>query len=262
LVKDALGDAQGVVILDETGFPKKGKASVGVAQQYCGALGKVDNYQVGVFAAYASCHGYALLDKRLFVPEVWWSEPYATRRTTCEIPAELSFRTKPQLAGQMLTMLRNEAIIPFKYIVADCLYGHSPVLLEAVERYVGLTYFVAVPAETRCWLQGPVVKEKHYQYKGEPHTKRQVVAPVQPPLALAAIAHRIPGCCWYRRAVSEGTKGPIMYEFTKRRVTLCREGLPDRVVWLVCKRSVGEEPTYSITSAMIPSVVACHSLCG
>jgi SRSO17 transposase len=244
LVKDALGDAQGVVMFDETGFPKKGKASVGVARQYCGALGKVDNCQVGVFAAYASCHGYALLDKRLFVPEVWFSDTHETRRTMCEVPQEVAFRTKPQLAGEMLTTLRDEAIVPFKYVVADCLYGNSPAFLEAVERYVGLTYFVAVPADTRCWLQGPVVKDKHYQYKGETRTKRQVGAPDKPPLAIAAIAQHIPGCCWYRRTVSERTKGPIVYEFTKRRVTLCRAGLPDRVVWLVLKRTLGEEKSY------------------
>src|SRR5262249_11974104 len=152
------------VIFDETGFPKKGKASVGVARQYCGALGKVDNCQVGVFAAYASSRGYALLDTCLFLPEVWWSDTYVTRRTTCEVPTEGVFRTKPQLAGEMLTTLRDEAVVPFKYVVADCLYGNSPTFLEAVERYVGLTYFVAVPAETRCWLQGPMVQDKSYQY--------------------------------------------------------------------------------------------------
>jgi SRSO17 transposase len=244
LVTDDLGDAQGVVIFDETGFPKKGKASVGVARQYCGTLGKVENCQVGVFAAYASCHGYALLDKRLFLPEVWWSDTYATRRTTCEVPTEGAFRTKPHLAGEMLTTLRDEAIVPFKYVVADGLYGNSPTFLEAVDRYVGLTYFVAIPAETRCWLQGPVVQDKHYHYKGEARTKRQVVATAKPSLPSATIARRIPACCWYQRTVSEGTKGPIVYEFTKRRVTLCREGLPDRVVWLVCKRTVGEEPPY------------------
>jgi SRSO17 transposase len=74
LVADELGDPEGVLMFDETGFVKKGKESVGVARQYCGTLGKVENCQVGVFAGYASRHGYALVDKRLFLPEVWWTD--------------------------------------------------------------------------------------------------------------------------------------------------------------------------------------------
>ena len=84
LVRDELGEPNGVLIVDETGFPKKGRDSVGVARQYCGTLGKVDNCQVGVFAAYASRQGYALVDKRLFLPEPWFTEVYrARRRVVC-----------------------------------------------------------------------------------------------------------------------------------------------------------------------------------
>jgi SRSO17 transposase len=83
LIADELGDPEGVLMFDETGFVKKGKESVGVARQYCGTLGKVENCQVGVFAGYASRHGYALVDKRLFLPEVWWTDAYAARRTRC-----------------------------------------------------------------------------------------------------------------------------------------------------------------------------------
>jgi len=77
LVTDEMGTPDGVLIFDESGFVKKGKESVGVARQYCGTLGKVENSQVGVFAAYASRHGYALVDKRLFMPEAWFGEDYA-----------------------------------------------------------------------------------------------------------------------------------------------------------------------------------------
>ncbi len=96
LVDDDMGDPEGVVIFDESGFPKKGRDSVGVARQYCGALGKVESCQVGVFAAYASRHGYALVDKRLFMPEAWFTETSAARRTTCEVPEDVGFQTKPQ----------------------------------------------------------------------------------------------------------------------------------------------------------------------
>jgi len=86
LVNDDLGDPEGIVSFDESGFPKKGKHSVGVARQYCGSLGKVENCQVGVFAAYASCRGYTLLATRLFMPEAWLSDTYATRRPSARCP--------------------------------------------------------------------------------------------------------------------------------------------------------------------------------
>src|SRR2546430_1385577 len=101
LVADEMGDPEGVLMFDETGFVKKGKDSVGVARQYCGTLGKVENCQVGVFAGYASRHGYALVDKRLFLPEVWWTDAYAARRTRCNVPDERTFQRKPQLAAAM-----------------------------------------------------------------------------------------------------------------------------------------------------------------
>jgi SRSO17 transposase len=243
------------VIFDESGFPKKGKDSVEVARPYCGSLGKVENCQVGVFAAYASCRGYALLDKRLFVPEAWFSDAYATRRTFCKVPREVTFRTKPQLAAEMLTMLHEEAIIPFQYVVADCLYGQNPAFLAAVKRYIDLRYFVAIPADTRCWLQGPVLETTHYRYKGESRTKRQVVVRDSQPPTVEAIAASISACVRYRRTISEGTKGPITYEFTKRRVTLCRAGQPDLAVWLVIKRTLGEHLSdwYDISNAPLSS---------
>lgn len=244
LINDDLGDPEGVLMFDESGFPKKGQDSVGVARQYCGTLGKVENCQVGVCAAYASRHGYAFVDKRLFLPEGWFTDAYATRRTKCQVPPEVTFQTKPQLAVDMLRALRDEGLLPFKYVVADCLYGNSPEFLEAVARYIDLVYLVAIPADTRGWLQGPVMETKQYRYRGAVRTKRQVAAKDSAPPSVEAIAKRIPGCCWYRRTVSEGTKGPIAYECTKRRMTLCRDGLPDRAVWLVLKRTLGAEPTY------------------
>src|SRR5262245_65358327 len=99
LVQDEMGEPDGVLIIDETGFAKKGQDSVGVARQYCGALGKVENCQVGVFAAYASREGYALVDKRLFLPEPWFSDVYQGRRTKCKVPDEVPWQSKPQLAA-------------------------------------------------------------------------------------------------------------------------------------------------------------------
>jgi SRSO17 transposase len=245
LVAEEMGDPDGVLMFDETGFVKKGKDSVGVARQYCGALGKVENCQVGVFAGYASRHGYALVDKRLFLPEVWCTDAYAARRTQCNVPAELTFQSKPELAAAMLEAIAHEGLLPFRYIVADCLYGNSPAFLDAVDACVGRTALVAVPSETRCWLQRPRTEDKRYRYKGEARSQRVVVDLDSAPSTVAALAARLPTASWYRRKVSEGTKGPIEYEFARKRVTLCKDGLPDRTVWLVIKRTLATEPSYA-----------------
>jgi SRSO17 transposase len=114
LVAEEMGDPDGVLMFDETGFVKKGQDSVGVARQYCGTLGKVENCQVGVFAAYASRHGYALVDKRLFLPEAWFTDAYAARRTKCQVPDERRWQSNPQLAATMLQAMAHEGLLPFK----------------------------------------------------------------------------------------------------------------------------------------------------
>lgn len=141
MVNTDLGSPDGALIFDESGFAKKGNDSVGVARQYCGTTGKVDNCQVGVFAAYVSDIGYSLVDKRLFVPEKWFTEDYRERREKCKLPDTVEFKTKPQLATEMLNNLVAEITLPFKYVLADSLYGTSPEFIEAVEALVGVTYF-------------------------------------------------------------------------------------------------------------------------
>src|SRR5919197_5833958 len=146
LVHDEMGEPDGVLIVDETGFAKKGQDSVGVARQYCGALGKVENCQVGVFAAYASRQGYALVDKRLFLPEPWFSDAYQARRTKCKLPDEVVWQSKPQLAAAMVQDLYRAGVLPFKYIVAACTSGNPPNLWAACEAGAGTVAFVATPA--------------------------------------------------------------------------------------------------------------------
>lgn len=252
LVADDLGDPAGVLMFDESGFVKKGKESAGVARQYCGSLGKVENCQVGVFAAYASRHGYAFLDQRLFLPEAWWSEAYAERRATCQVPEERGFQSKPQLAATMVRAIAAEGLVPFTYVVADCLYGHSPDFLDALDACVGVTALVAIPSETRCWLHAPQSEDKTYTYKGEVRSKRVVLESTPAPSTGADLAASLPASRWYRRKVSEGTKGPIAYECARQRVTLCKDGLPDRTVWLVIKRTLGAEPSYSYAISNAP----------
>jgi len=217
LVQDEMGEPDGVLIVDETGFVKKGADSVGVARQYCGSLGKVENCQVGVFAAYASRQGYALVDKRLFLPEPWFADAYPARRTKCKLPDEVTWQSKPQLAVAMVQGLHQAGVLSCKYIVADCLYGNSPDFWAACEACVGTVAFVATPADTRCWPQ-PLATTTHTStYNGEQRTKRIAVTD-KPAGTVAELAHAIPATFWYRRTVAEGTKGPITYEFTRKRI--------------------------------------------
>jgi SRSO17 transposase len=244
LVKDDMADPCGVIIFDETGFPKKGDESIGVSKQYCGSLGKVENCQVGVFAAYASPHGYALVDKELFIPEKWFTAEYADKRQKCKVPADIEFKTKPQLASEMLHRLIEENILPFRYVLADSIYGNSPEFIRAVEDHVGLSYFVSIPSDTKFWFQRPVTDRKDYRHKGEKRTKQKLRPKTKAPLEVRTFAKSLNKFFWYKRKVSEGSKGPIEYEFTKRRVVLCKDGLPERTVWLIIKRTIGNNPVY------------------
>jgi SRSO17 transposase len=244
MVNEDLGDPNGVLIFDETGFVKKGDDSAGVSKQYCGTLGKVENCQVGVFTAYASRYGYCLLDARLFIPQKWFSDEYAEKRAKCNFPQDIEFKTKPQLAVEMFQELEDQESMPFKYVVADTIYGNSPDFIEAVENNGGVTYFVSVANDALCWLTQPITRTKTYKYKGKKRTKTVIEKTEKKPLTLTMIAHHINDYFWYRRQVSEGTKGPIEYEFTKMRVILAKDGLPWKNVWLIIKRSMGDKPEY------------------
>jgi SRSO17 transposase len=253
LVNEDLGTAHGVLIFDETGFIKKGNDSIGVSKQYCGSIGKVDNCQVGVFSAYASPFGYALLDKRLFIPEKWFSDDYKARRKKCKLPENIEFKTKPQLAVEMLNNIVAENIIPFKYVLGDTIYGSSPDFIEAAESCVDVTYFVEAASDTCCWLQRPITREKQYKYKGEIRTKTVLEKTEKKPITFGTLAENINDYFWYRRKVSEGTKGPIEYEFTKRRVTLSSNGLPQKTVWLIIRRSIEDQPVYKYYLSNAPT---------
>ena len=231
MVTHAMGHPQGVLIFDESGFIKKGQESVGVARQYCGSIGKVENCQVGVFAAYASAKGYALVDTRLFLPEAWCDDAHAERRTKCRVPQDRTFHSKPARAADMLRALHAEGQLPFRSIAADSIYGNSPVFLDAMEACIGCVYMVGISSETRAWLQRPQTELHRYRYGGEDHTQ-MVLAPSSPtPKSVAEWAQSLRPHRWYRRTVSEGSKGPIVYEFARKRVTLCKDGLPERTVW-------------------------------
>ena len=251
LVNDDMGHPDGAVIFDESGFAKKGDDSIGVARQYSGNLGKVDNCQVGVFAAYTSKYGYSLIDKRLYIPEHWFSDDYKEKREKCMLPPEIKFQTKPQLAAEILLDIAKQKQLPFRYVLADSVYT-NPDFIEAVESLVGVTYLLQVAEDTLCWLQKPVVVDKIYKYQGQERTKKVLSSKTKNNISVKTFAKSIHNFFWYRRIVSEGTKGPIEYEFTKRRIVLSRHGLPHKTVWLLIRRTLEKEPQYSFYISNAP----------
>ncbi len=245
MVNDDLGHPDGAVVFDESSFIKKGLESIGVARQYAGSIGKVENCQVSVFGAYTSPYGYALIHKQLYIPEKWFNDDYKERKIKCKLPKDTVFKTKPELAVEMSDDLVSEGILPFKYVLADSIYGENPSFIKAVESLVGVTCFVSVGADTLCWLKHPITIKKRYKYRGKIKTKSILATDQKAPISVKELANNINNYFWYRRTVSEGTKGPITYEFTKRRIVLSNNGMPEKTVWLVIRRTVGAEPEYS-----------------
>lgn len=231
-VNEAFGDDDGVLIVDESGFPKCGDKSVGVARQYCGATGKIDNCQVGVFLAYASRHGHTLLDTRLYLPEAWADD--RSRRAAAGVPAEVVFRTKPELAAELVLGLGQA--VRHGWVTFDEGYGKAPVFLARLEE-VGQRYIGEVPKNVRAWLERPAVDEP----AGRRRTPR--VRPGEPAsLTAEAIAAGLPDGAWQRLTYRDGTKGTQQAEFARVRVVVERDDLPGPEVWLMVERGLGQEP--------------------
>ena len=122
-VVEHLGGVHGVLVVDETGFLKKGNKSVGVQRQYSGTAGRIENCQIGVFLTYASAQGRTLLDRELYLPRVWADD--LERRREVGVPEKVAFRTKPQLARRMLERAL-ESGVPFGWVTGDEVYGNEP----------------------------------------------------------------------------------------------------------------------------------------
>ncbi len=233
-----LGEADGVVIADGSGFPKQGDHSVGVAYQYCGHLGKVANCQQGVFLVYASSRGHAFLDAQLYLPDEWFTQPYRARWRACRIPAEQPFRTEPQVALDMMAQLAQRAVVPFRWVTADETYGKSPGFLDGIEQ-LGKWFLVEVPTDTRVWLRTPRIEPPGPSLMGPARTRPRVARSAPAPREVKALAANLPKSQWTRRVIKQGSKGPLVAEFAFLRATTLRDDLPGRRVWVVFRRSLG-----------------------
>src|SRR5258708_14950393 len=150
VVAASLGEHDGVLILAGSEVPKRGVHSAGVAAQWCGATGKTDTCQAGVFLGYASRTGDPLLDRRLFLPEPWVDDAHAPRWRACRIPADVVFRTKAQLAAEMVEQVQQRGDLPATWLVCDEGFGRNQALPDRVDA-AGLWYLADVPRNTQVW---------------------------------------------------------------------------------------------------------------
>jgi SRSO17 transposase len=184
---ETLADEEAVLVIDETGFLKQGKASCGVARQYTGSAGKITNCQIGVFASYVSCHGHAFIDRALYLPQAWTDAP--ERMTTAHVPDDVCFATKPQIARRMIARV-IAAKVPFSFVAADSVYGTGE--LETALRKAGKGYVLGVAANHVFHSWG----------------KKQMVRG-----SAAKIAQNLPKSAWRRLSAGDGTKGARLHDW-------------------------------------------------
>jgi SRSO17 transposase len=208
-VMEHLGDTNAVLVIDETGFLKKGHHSAGVARQYSGTAGRIDNCQIGVFVAYASCHGQALLDRELYLPTAWTDDPRRCRQAG--IPEGRRFATKPQLAQAMLQRVLAEGV-PARWVAGDSVYGDDRRLRMRLEAHPH-AYVLAVSGKEYVWL------DWH---------QRQV----------KTILAALPEDGWSRLSAGDGTKGPRWYDWQWRPLAEPLE--PGWCRWLLVRRSISD----------------------
>jgi SRSO17 transposase len=206
-VVEHLGDPGAVLVVDETGFLKKGTTSVGVQRQYSGTAGKVDNCQLGVFLAYASAKGRAFIDRELYLPRSWTNDPARCR--AARVPAQVGFQTKPQLARVMLERALD-AGVPAVWVTADEVYGGDPAL--------------------RCWLE-----DRGVSYVVAVKGTEPLGTATQGSATAAQLAASVPVEQWVACSTGHGAKGRRLYDWA--RVELAAPATADVARWLLVRRS-------------------------
>ena len=213
-VVEHLGDPAGVLVVDETGFVKKGAKSAGVARQYSGTAGRIENCQVGVFLAYATPAGRTVLDRELYLPKAWTDD--RDRCAEAGVPAGVEFATKPELAMRMLTRALD-ARVPAGWVTADEVYGQHDRLRALLEQR-DVPYVLAVPVNQRVVAR----------------VDRQIVR-----LRADVVAAGLPAQAWKRISAGAGAKGPRVYSWARAAIRPDDTGTGH---WLLARRSL-RDPT-------------------
>ena len=241
LIGETLGEADGVILIDESSAVKQGRESVGVAAQYCGSVGKVANGQVGVYLGYVSRKGYSLIEGQLFMPDQWLAEEHTEQRQACGVPGDLVFKTKPEIGLELLKSAIQRGKLPFFWVAADALYGDSPAFRDGVAA-LGKWYFTAIKENTLIWCTPPKVHIPAWSGHGRHPTHLRLRDQRKQPMPVQQLGQKIQKQAWTRAVIKEGSKGPIVCDFAFLRVTEARGGLPVGELWLIIRRNL-EDPT-------------------
>src|SRR6266571_2121489 len=248
-VIETFGDPDGIGVVDETGFRKYGKKSVGVARQYTGTAGKRENSQVATVLSYATKNAHVFLDRELYLPEAWaWDR---TRRAEAGVPEEVGFATKPEQAMAMLERAWEQGV-PMRWVTGDEVYGDSPRLRETIQAH-GRFYVLAVSANTRVWSERPEVEEPQEQTGGRPRVAPRVVQGAPKAKMVSEVVANLPAHAWKRLAVMQGEKGAIAYHWARTRVVESRDRLPGPDVWLLARRSLSDPTQLAYYLAYVPA---------
>jgi SRSO17 transposase len=213
-VLEWIGASQAIVVIDETSFPKRGKHSAGVARQYCGTTGQCENCQVGVFLSYVGAKGHTLLDRELYIPQGWFSDPQRCQQAG--IPESTRFQTKCELARTMTKRLL-QAQVPIRWVVADTVYGNNQDLRDDLEGH-DIFYALAVRCDEPVEIMTPLGRT------------RMTVAEAQ---ARFLQEHE-----WQRLSMGNGTKGPRWFDWAW--VPMVHAGVEDGHHWLLIRRDLSD----------------------
>jgi SRSO17 transposase len=243
-----IGDENnGSLHLDESGYKKYGNHSVGVKRQYCGRLGKVDNCQVGVFMGYANENHRTLIDERLYLPEDWANDPI--RRIECGVPEDVVFKTKGELALEML-LDAEERKIPFAWVGMDCFYGQQPWLLENIDKK-GITYIADIPCNTRVWLDLPKTEIPEKKGNRGRNPTRERIADGEPePIKVQKLAYMLDSPEASRVFLRDTERKELWCQIVCLRVYPVQDELPGKETFLILRRNEGEkEIKYQFSNA-------------
>ncbi|MFH0728605.1 MAG: IS701 family transposase [Pseudomonadota bacterium] len=247
MLASMIASPDGMITVDPSDFPKKGKESVGVSRQYCGALGKVENCQSGVFVGYTSSKGYGLLSCRLYMSKSWFSEEQKERRVANMVPEDLVFQTKQEIAIDLINEILESGLYPSKWIGGDSAFGSDIEFLNALpkDRY----YFVAVKSNEQVFLQKPQLGLPAYKGRGPRPTKIGILPGQPKPQSVSEIA-KSGHLTWEPAVIAEGAKGPILADVARIRICLSRDGLPvGEEQWLFFRKNADGEIKYAISNA-------------
>lgn len=232
--------------VDSSEIRKKGTESVGVARQYCGSMGKVENCQSGVYLGYASERGYGLVSSRLYIPEQWFGEEYKERRQKCRVPEGLVFKSKVQIALELIEEAERNQDFSARWVGCDATFGSSYEFLDTIGE--SFYYFANVKSSQQVWLRRPEVGVPEWSGRGPKPTRVQILQKDVQPVAVAQIA-RSEWVKWDTVKLAEGAKGPIISEVAAIRVIESREGLPGKECWLFMRKFPNGQIKYALSNA-------------